>query len=221
MEFPTVIDPMKTVIAFEFKAINKIDHTLTTMSEYLDSDKQIAKHSVQTPWYKNEAIKENVTQKMSQFISFAKSNADDDSIKFIVTDTSEDTHDYDKGIQIVSYSNGQIDDQNFEPPSSPYQLEHSSVQHNSIKLIWSKPQYGSTSVQHYIVFYHAQQDSALNCKSEMTKALETTTVITNLVPNTSYTFRVQAACIIGKSEPSIGITVKTLDDCQNKQLSQL
>ena len=215
LEFPTVIDPMKTVIAFEFKAINRIDRTLTTMSEYLDSEKQIAKHSVQTPWYKNEAIKENVTQKMSQFISFVKSNADNDSINFIVTGTSEDTHDYDKGVQIVSYINGQLDDQNFEPPSAPCLLEQSSVQHDSIKLAWSKPQYGSTSVQHYIVFYHAQQDPPLNCKSEMTEAVETTMVITHLVPNTSYTFRVQAACIIGKSEPSIGIIVKTLDDRQS------
>ena len=216
LEFPTVIDRMKTVIAFEFKAIYKIDQTLTTMSVCLDSEEQITKQSVQTPWYKNEAIKENVTQKMSHFISFVKSNADNDSINFIVTVTSEDTHDYDKGVQIVSYSNGQLDDQNFEPPSSPYQLEHSSVQHDSIKLAWSKPQYGSTSVQRYIVFYHAEQDPPQNCKSVMTKAVETTMVITNLVPNTSYTFQVQAACTIGKSEPSIGLTVKTLDDHQSK-----
>ena len=216
LEFPTVIDPMKTVIAFEFKAINRIDQTLMTMSECLDSEKQITKQSAQTPWYKNEAIKENVTQKMSQFISFVKSNVDNDSIKFIVTDTSEDKHDYDKGVQIVSYSNGQRNDQNFEPPSSPYQLEHSSVQHDSIKLAWSKPQYGSTSVERYIVFYHAEQDPPQNCKSVMTEAVETTMVITNLVPNTSYIFQVQAACTIGKSEPSIGLTVKTLDDHQSK-----
>ena len=209
LEFPSVIDRMKTVIAFEFKAIYKIDHTLTTMSVCMDSEEQITKQSAQTPWYKNEAIKENVTQKMSHFISFVKSNADDDSINFIVTDTSEDMHDYDKGVQIVSYSNGQLDDQNFEPPSSPYQLEHSSVQHDSIKLAWSKPQYGSTLVQRYIVFYHAEQDPPQNCKSVMTEAVETTMVITNLVPNTSYIFQVQAACTIGKSEPSIGLTVKT------------
>ena len=208
LEFPTVIDPMKTVIAFEFKAINRIDQTLMTMSECLDSEKQITKQSVQTPWYKNEAIKENVTQKMSHFISFVKSNADDDSIKFIVTDTSEDTHDYDKVVQIVSYSNGQLDDQDFEPPS-PCQLVPCRVQHDSISLSWSKPQYGSPSVQSYTMFYHIEDDPLQKCKSQMSEGPETTITIIDLVPETRYIFKVQANCPTGKSETSEKVIVKT------------
>ena len=213
LEFPSAIDSMKKIIAFEFKAISKIDHALVKPTACVHSKEQIhkadMKEMVQTPWYKNEVIKKNVTLKMSQFTSFAESNADDDSIKFIVTDTSEDTHMCDKGVQIVSYTNGQPDDKDFEPPSSPYQLIPSNVQHDRVNLTWSKPEYGSTSVQSYTVFYHTEDDSGQECKQQTTETNETAIVITDLVPNTSYILRVRANCPTGKGEASKNITVKT------------
>ena len=160
---------------------------------------------------------------MKQFSSFAKSNVGDDSITFIVTDTSEDTCGRDKGVQIVSYINGKCNDQDFEPPSSPYQLEHSSMQHDSINLTWYKPQYGSSLVESYTVFYHTEDDLAQECRSQRTKADETVMVITGLVANTSYILKVQANCTTGKSEACENITIKTRapmsEDSEAAQLS--
>ena len=212
----SVIDSMKRVIAFEFKSISGSDHNLTKMSAHLQSKAQSAEdfeEPVPTPWYKDEDIKKNVILKMKQFSSFAESNADNESVYFIVTDTSEDTTMCGKGVQLVSYIKGEPDNQDFEPPSSPYQLEHSSVQCNtcSIELTWSKPQYGSTSVQNYTVFYYSEDDTAQECKSQTTEADEAAVVITDLVPNTSYILQVQANCPTGKSEASKNIRVKATD----------
>ena len=210
LEFPLVIDCTKKVIAFEFKAINTIDRAV---SKCIISEEEISQTSweepVQTPWYKNEAIKKNIALKMSQFTSFAKSNPDDESIAFIVTDTSEDTHVCDKGVQLVSYINGKHDDQDFEPPSSPTQLVASNVQHDSVNLTWSKPQYGSTLVQNYTVFYHTEDDPSQEFRSQVTEDNKTAVVVTGLVPETQYIFKVQANCPTGKSEASENITVKT------------
>ena len=218
MEFPSAIDCTKRVIAFEFNAIEKTDQALVKMSACMQSEKQIGetyvKETVKNPWYKNEAIKENVVLKMRQFSTFAKSNDDDDNITFIVTDTSEGTHTFDKSVHIVSYTNGQRIDQDFEPPSVPYQLVSSSVQHNSISLSWSKPQYGSPSVQSYTMFYYIEDDPLQKCKSQMSEGPKTTMTIIDLVPETRYIFKVQANCPTGKSEMSKKVIVKTdvLDD---------
>ena len=202
-----MIDCTKKVIAFEFKSIDQ------AVSKCIISEEQISQTSweepVQTPWYKNEAIKKNIALKMSQFISFAKSNTDDESIDFIVTDTSEDTYVCDKGVQLVSYINGKHDDQDFEPPSSPTQLVASYVQHDSVNLTWSKPQYGSTLVKRYTVFYHTEDDSPQEFRSQVTEDNKTAVVVTGLVPETQYIFKVHANCLTGKRKASENITVKT------------
>ena len=85
----------------------------------------------------------------------------------------------------------------------------SSVQHNSISLSWSKPQYGSPSVQSYTMFYHIEDDPLQKCKSRISEGPETTMTIIDLVPETRYIFKVQANCPTGKSEMSEKVIVKT------------
>ena len=211
--FPLEIDFMTRVIAFEFKIINKNDQALINMSACIHSEEQIGKTELEEPvrtlWYKSDAIKKDIMLKMRQFSSFATSNADNECIDFIVTDTSDDTSICDKGVQIVSYINGELHDQDFEPPSSPQKLVYSSVQSNGIKLAWSKPEYGSTSVQSYTVFYHTEDDSAKEYKLKEMKCAETAVIISDLIPNTSYILKIQANCTTGKSEISENIKVKT------------
>ena len=74
-EFPihdSVFATKKKVIAFEFTAINKIDQGLMKMSACMNSGKQEFEQPVKGTWYKNIAIKGNVTLKLIQFSSYAK-----------------------------------------------------------------------------------------------------------------------------------------------------
>ena len=204
---------MKRVIAFEFTAVKSSEQKLY---------KEL-KEPVQCPWYKNEAMKKDVSLKIRQFSNFAKSNTDNESIKFIVTDTSEDTHMCDIAVRIVSYVNGEPDNYDFEPhsPSSkvltaPGQPRAVNITCNSIQLTWKKPKPCGENVKHYTVSCFcldddddddSDDDEKPQCKPFETKNDENTIVIPGLIQDTNYQFSVKAQYKTGISKNSKKSTV--------------
>ena len=209
-EFPlhdSVLATKKRVIAFEFTAINKIDQGLMKMSARMNSENQDFKQPLKGPWYKNIAMKVNVTLQMRQFSSYAKSKAiyNDESVIFIVTDASEDTRICDNAVRIVSYTNGELDDQDFETPS-PYQIMTPplvagppgkpsvvNTTSNSIDLKWEKPQEYPEYTHSYKVLYCSRDDLPNSqWKSQLTNSVVEHITISELIPNKCYYFKVQA-----------------------------
>ena len=205
---------MKRVIAFEFTAVESSEQQLY---------KEL-KEPVQCPWYKNEAMQKDVSLKIRQFSNFAKSNTDNESIKFIVTDTSEDTHMCDIAVRIVSYVNGVPDNYDFEPhsPSSkvltaPGQPRAVNITCNSIKLTWKEPKPCDETVEHYRVSCFclddddddddSDDDEKPQCKPFETKNDENTIVIPGLIQDTNYQFSVKAQYKTGLSKNSKKSTV--------------
>ena len=209
-EFPihnSVFATKKRVIAFEFTAINKIDQGLMKMSAYMNSGKQDFEQPVKIPWYKSIATKGKVTLKMRQFSSYAKSKAiyNDESVIFIVTDTSEDTCICDNAVRIVSYTNGKPDNQDFKTPS-PYQIMTPplvagppgkpsvvNTTSNSIGLKWEKPQENPEYTHSYKVLYCSRDDLPNSqWKYQLTDSVVEHITISELIPNKCYYFKVQA-----------------------------
>ena len=209
-EFPlhdSVLATKKRVIAFEFTAINKIDQGLMKMSARMNSENQDFKQPLKGLWYKNIAMKVNVTLHMRQFSSYAKSKAiyNDESVTFIVTDASEDTRICDNAVRIVSYTNGELDDQDFETPS-PYQIMTPplvagppgkpsvvNTTSNSIDLKWKKPQEYPEHTHSYKVLYCSRDDLPNSqWKSQLTNSVVEHITISELIPNKCYYFKVQA-----------------------------
>ena len=220
-EFPihnSVFATKKRVIAFEFTAINKIDQGLMKMSAYMNSGKQDFEQPVKIPWYKSIAMKGKVTLKMRQFSSSAKSKAiyNDESVIFIVTDTSEDTCICDNAVRIVSYTNGELDDQDFKTPS-PYQVmtlplvagppgkpSVVNTTSNSIDLKWEKPQEYPEYTHRYKVLYCSRYDLPNSqWKSRLTNSVVEHITISELIPNKCYYFKVQALYHITASKESL------------------
>ena len=208
-EFPlhnSAFADKKRVIAFEFTAVNKIDQGLMKMSACMNSRKQHFEQPVKGPWYKNKATKGNVTLHMRQFSSYVKSKAicNDESIIFIVTDASEDTCICDNAVRIVSYTNGELDDQDFETPS-PYQIMTPplvagppgkpsvvNTTSNSISLKWEKPQEYPEYTHSYKVLYSRDDLPNSQWKSQLTDSVVEHITISELIPNKCYYFKVQA-----------------------------
>ena len=199
---------MKRVVAFEFTAVRSSEQQLY---------KEL-KEPVRCPWYKNEAMKKDVSLKIRQFSNFAKSNTDNESIKFIVTDTSEDTHMCDNAVRIVSYVNGEPHNYDIEPhsPSSkvltaPGQPRAVNITSNSIQLTWKKPKPCGENVKHYTVSCFcldddddddSDDDEKPQCKPFETKNDDNTIVIPGLIQDINYQFSVKAQYKTGLSKNS-------------------
>ena len=205
-----VYDFTKIVVSFEFKAVGEYDVGLTRMASYISSGvqtSQVLKNPI-CPWYKKDDIKKYLTLKISQFSHFARANADNDDINFIVTNTSENQALSERAVVLVSYVMGHSDMEDFEPPSPPGKPRVSNVKHDSIDLVWDRPEHGNVSILNYKVSYSTEQDEvkSINTTGE---TLQEKITISELVPNTCYNFTLQSVSKIGVSMESESVTVKT------------
>ena len=201
-----VVNLTRNVLIFEFKAVKNDDVGLAKMASYLNTGVQTSQGSENpiSPWYKKDDIKKYLTHKLSQFSSFAKANADDEDWSFIVADTSENQTPSEKAVALVSYIMGQCDQEDFEPPSPPGLPQVSNMTHDSIDLVWEKPQCASDLIVSYKVTYSTKQGQL---KSLIVSGEKIT--INELKPNSYYTFKVQAVGNIGVSGESESVELKT------------
>ena len=203
-----VVNLTTNALIFEFKAVKNDDVGLAKMASYLNTGVQTSQGSENPicPWYKQNDIKKYLTLKLSQFSSFAKANADDEDLSFIVADTSENQTPSDKAVALVSYVMGQCDQKDFEPPSPPGLPQVSNVTHDSIDLVWEKPQCTSDLYVSYKVTYTTKQGQL---KSLIVSGEKIT--VNDLKPNSYYTFKVQAVGNIGVSIESESVELKTAE----------
>ena len=190
------------VVSFEFKVATKSDSFLESMFAFLRTQNVSSDFSAAFPkqWFKNKALMSDVRLKAEQFTSFAQANKDDEDVKFVVTDSSEDDGiQDDKGALVLHYEFGSPEE--FEPPDQPSKPTAAHVTHKSVQLEWKQPQYGVQSIKSYTVLYRYTDDPG-DWKTQKTKQAETAITINQLVPQGEYVFKVRAECNFGSSEES-------------------
>ena len=152
---------------------------------------------VKLPWYKDKEEMKCIRKQMRQFVSFANANKRD-KIKFVVSFCDGEEY----ASSITLYMNGIPEE--FDPPVNPDHVKPSQdgVTHCSIRLEWSKPEYGSDSVQQYTVCYGQKDEQADQWMSKTTTTIETSLTLKYLQSESVYLFKVRAECEAGVSEYS-------------------
>ncbi len=186
------------VICLSFKIAPNDDEHLKQMRAYLNSQDACQPLSHVTPWFKNKELMGNMRRQVRQFTMFAEANKENDRTKFIVTEC--DDEDYKCGSAIQLFENGMPEE--FDPPGNPDKINSSfeSITNSSVHLEWSKPEYGSKSVEHFTILYGLESDPSEVWKKKTTKGNETFVTVDNLQAESLYCFKVRAECQVGVSQ---------------------
>ena len=114
------------VLSFEFKVVRKsysasFLHNMFSFLRNREISSSLEDNSSHKPWFKIGAIIKDLRLKTKQFTTFANANIGSKEVKFVLTDSSEDTDQSvadNKGALILHYEYGASSGE-FEPPSQP------------------------------------------------------------------------------------------------------
>ena len=193
------------VLSFEFKVGKKMDSFLQSMYSMLRTKASASgnfQNNFSNPWFKPGAIIKDLHIKAKQFTSFAERNKNNENIKFIITDTSDDDSSAIKSAAaIVLYKYGTRAELEFEPPSQPREKPIAiGISHEKIHLTWKQPEFGTNSIKRYTVLYRTTSNK--EWREEKTEKAVTSITIHQLAPKTKYIFKVRAECDYGFSQES-------------------
>lgn len=140
-----------------------------------------------------------IRAKIALFCEFVDHNASYNNVEFVAGEKYADEFQMRRDVSTIFYRNG--NSTNFEIPSRPGQPQATRISFPNITLHWSKPSYGSRSIQHYKIFGRIM--STKQWQSVFTTADATpTATITNLIKG-KYQFRTQGVTIAGDTAESI------------------
>ena len=142
-------------------------------------------------------------QQFRKFTTFAEANKENERAKFVMAVAENCDEDTDNGSEILLFENYCLSEK-FDPPGIPHKISipPDDITDCSIRLEWSKPEYGFESVEHYTVSYCLISDPPEVWKTKMTKSNETFATVDNLQARKSYIFKVRAECRAGVSQYS-------------------
>ena len=143
-----------------------------------------------TYWYMDQETVQNIQLKIKIFKEFTSANT---STTAVITHKSNSN----KGALILFCRQGNLTE--FTPPGQPGKPVISNVTYNSAVIKWDPPNHGQENVESYSVIF-----LCVNTRRQftVTKITNPYVEITNLDPNTVYSFTVQAVCKAGSSLPS-------------------
>lgn len=188
------------ILCFAFKIAGKYDAYLKKMHAYLREEQTSEDFENATPsfWLENNDLTSDMMLQARQFRSFAEANSGRAGLKCVVTDWSEGDSGSNKGAVIALYTCGK--QKPFEPPGQPCKPKESNVTHDSIQLVWGKPEYGAQNVEFYTVSYtHTPTDPLDQWKSQATEGVQEALEVSGLAPKVVYYFQVRSECSVGVS----------------------
>ncbi|XP_033624670.1 uncharacterized protein LOC117288081 [Asterias rubens] len=211
-----LIDPgIENVVCFTFQLKGKEEGYLRALSEYIAEKKGGSYEDSQ--WYDDTSFMKEMRLKAKLFADFFESRNQDDCTKFIETGFEHSSGSAEGksgriGGTVNLFEQGELTQEDFQPPSQPLKPQCDVVDQHSINLTWTEPKYGMSNVQRYVVKYKVfrGQDEQTSDPQEMqTKSLETQVMIDNLEPNQSIRFHVSAVCSAGVGPESERSAVAT------------
>ncbi|XP_072554122.1 stonustoxin subunit alpha-like [Paramormyrops kingsleyae] len=204
----------KNVVCFAFTSLGEEEPYLSCLRSHLtalstakltEPTEEDGKDVEPCEFYFSDAVSEKIKEQVNLFIDFAKANKENKKTHFIAASIPNDEH---KGASIYLYKDGIKKSDHFEPPSKPERLNASDVTHDSVTIMLSQPQYGSSEITHYLVEYCANESDGWQFIKVPKSNLECT--VSGLLPHTDYRFRYKAVCLAGVSLTSEADSIKTL-----------
>ncbi|XP_071788607.1 uncharacterized protein [Asterias amurensis] len=212
-----LIDPgIENVVCFTFQLKGKQECYLRALSEYIAERKGGRYEDSQ--WYDDTSFMKEMRLKARLFADFFESNQQEDCTKFIETGFEHDPSGSAEGKSgriggtVNLFEQGELTQEDFQPPSQPLKPQCDVVDQYSINLTWTEPKYGMSNVQRYAVKYkvfRGQNEQTSDPQEMQTKSLETQVLIDNLEPNQSIRFQVSAVCSAGVGPESERSAVAT------------
>ncbi|XP_064480161.1 cell adhesion molecule Dscam2-like [Ornithodoros turicata] len=96
------------------------------------------------------------------------------------------------------------------PPDVPKEIHVEQASSRSVTLTWTQPHTGNSPLVGYTMLYVPTSDKVTTAPMSMrTGTPESRATVAGLIPGTSYTFRIVAENIVGKSNPSEEVVVTT------------
>ena len=155
------------------------------------------KSSQPLKWYTNTELMKKITSNIEHFKTFMENNSKNKSTRFVVTNYASNT-----GVALNEPNSASIllyegtTCKVWEPPGPPGKPTTKEITNNSVQLEWSKPEYGSQSVECYQVSYHPvanpQGGSVVTTNSAQVMA-----TVSGLTAGTKYVFTIQSKCKVG------------------------
>lgn len=199
-------------VCFAFTSLGNAEPYLLALSNYVkvttkpDDPQDPQAYDVEKEqWYLSREGSESMRKKAKLFSDFAESNKENKNIKFLSMGLTNETL---KGSSIYLYKDGSCVNDNFQPPSKPETVTVNNIDHNTVTLHISPPQYGVEGVTSYSVEYCVRGEDRWEQKTVL-KAEEVK--VSNLSPNTEYVFRCRAVTSVGVGPVNeANETIKTL-----------
>ncbi|CAL9703682.1 unnamed protein product [Knipowitschia caucasica] len=201
---------IKYAVCFVFTSLETEEEYLSALDQYLkgvslDQNSPRPKHLEKQQWYSNKDVREAIRTKVKLFADFAEANKDNKDVKFTAVAFKDETH---KGSTIYKYEEGFEVCYDFVPPSKP-EVKVDVVTHNSVTLRVNAPTWGAEVVTGYRLEYRENEESSVNREwQQQSVAITGLTTVTELNPDTEYTFRLRAITEIGQG-PMNELTYKT------------
>ncbi|CAL1593072.1 unnamed protein product [Knipowitschia caucasica] len=201
---------IKYAVCFVFTSLETEEEYLSALDQYLkgaslDQSSYQPKDLERQQWYSNKVVREAVRTKVKLFADFAEANNDNEDVKFMAVAFKDETH---KGSTIYTYEDGFEASNDFVPPSKP-EVKVDVVTHNSVTLCVSAPTWGAEAVTGYRLEYRENKESSANGEWQQQSVANTgLTIVTELNPDTEYTFRLRALTEMGQG-PLNELTHKT------------
>ncbi|XP_041660215.1 uncharacterized protein LOC121520703 isoform X2 [Cheilinus undulatus] len=199
-------------VCFVFTSLGVDEPFLSVLSNYLRQKPESENpgdprtHDVEREqWYSSKEVVDSLRTKAKLFSDFAEANQENVNMKFLTVGMTNQTQ---KGSSVYLYKDGFPVTEDFEPPSKPETFTDSDVNHNSVKLKFDPPKFGSENITSYSVEYCVSGEEGWK-QQTAEKSGEIT--VADLSPNTEYMFRCRAVTDVGVGPANqISSPIKTL-----------
>ncbi|KAG9331449.1 hypothetical protein JZ751_019141, partial [Albula glossodonta] len=205
----------KHVVCFAFTSVQNEEQYLSILADHLKkspslkmaqtaSSQQLNMETEQ--WCYSDDALDRIREQVRLFVDFSEANRDNGNTTFIAASVHNQNH---EGASIYLYEEGSKKNDHFEPPSKPKKPTASDTTHDSVRVQFGHPKYGSKEVTHYLIEYRARDTDTWQAVS--TPTADPVYTVSGLLPHTEYQFRCRAVCPVGVSPVSEeSSSVKTL-----------
>uniref|UniRef100_A0A8C2FZX9 Si:ch211-207b24.4 n=1 Tax=Cyprinus carpio TaxID=7962 RepID=A0A8C2FZX9_CYPCA len=197
---------IEVVVCLTFTSLNYEDPYLSTLTEFIKSDKfkgldggknMVSVASVRK-WFRDPEVIIKMRENLSLFKSFSEANKDEKRIRFIISGISNPSN---QGSTIYLYEKGKLTDTQFQPVSKPPPLIVKDTQNKIMSFKLQKSPTGET-VQYRVEYQEVKADSGPEEKWLVQNTADEDFTQTALESGKKYLIRYRIVGKVGVSEAS-------------------